>query len=193
MITIHSSRPLGVTLGLLLGASLAAGCTSTSSDNGKMIGSSAGASWMVYSNPYPADSAKAGMTNPIGNTVAGSAAAFDMGGRMKLTLVVSGLPPSRQFGSHLHKQACDDNKAGGHFQHNPNTTDSGANDPSYANSTNEAWLDFTTDAAGKAVGTTLVDWIPPAAQARSIVVHDMGTQPGGVAGAKLACLPMTFQ
>jgi hypothetical protein len=68
----------------------------------------------------------------------------------------------------------------------------GTNNPLYANAANEAWLDFTTDAKGAAVAKTDVPWFPRSGGARAIIVHDRGTAPGGVAGAKLACLGISF-
>jgi superoxide dismutase, Cu-Zn family len=187
----HSSATLG--LFVLLAASAGISCKSdTPSSTSKMIASSSGAMWTVYDNPYGN-----GMPNPITSTITGTATAWDVGGKMRLQLVVSGLPPNRAFGSHLHKLACDDaTKAGGHYENNMWPDSSTASDPSYANPTNEAWLDFTADGTGKATPPpeTIVDWIPRAGGAKAIIIHDMKTQTspmGGVAGAKLACLPIT--
>jgi Cu-Zn family superoxide dismutase len=111
---------------------------------------------------------------------------------MEVMLMVSGLPPNRPFGSHIHKLPCDDpSKAGGHYQNNP-APDGGANNPMYGNPTNEVWLDFTTDAMGSAMSTAKVEWIPRAGEAKAIVIHDMLTMDGGTAGAKLACISMPF-
>jgi Cu-Zn family superoxide dismutase len=81
-------------------------------------------------------------------------------------------------------------KAGGHYQNMPFPMGGMANDPAYANASNEAWLDFTTDAAGKGAQHVVVDWIPRTGEARAIIFHHMATGTGGVAGAKLACLPL---
>jgi Cu/Zn superoxide dismutase len=190
------TRSCAVLLGLL--ALPFAACNSDSKDSGggaaKMIGSSTGAAWMVFPDPY-AGTAKAGMQNPITSTISGSATAWDVGGgKMRLQLQVSGLPPDRMFGSHLHRLSCTESKAGGHYQQNAAPGDAGSN-PAFANATNEAWLDFKSDASGKAspAPETTVDWIPRAGEAKSIIIHDMGTAPGGIAGSKLACLPITFQ
>jgi hypothetical protein len=53
-------------------------------------------------------------------------------------------------------------------------------------------LDFTTDDAGAAMASATVDWIPGDGGANAIVVHDRLTADGGVAGPKLACLPIPF-
>lgn len=149
------------------------------------IASSTG-EWNVYTNPYGD-----GGTGPI-TSMQGSAEAYSIGGgKMRVKLTVSGLPANRPFGSHIHKLACDDNKAGGHYQNNP-APDGGATDPMYANAMNEVWLDFVTDASGAGSAETTVDFIPRAGEAKAVMIHDMKTGMGGLAGAKLACISMTF-
>ena len=158
------------------------------SDAGTMITKSTG-QWVVYVDPY----GDGGGANPISSTIMGTAEAFALpSGGMRLVLSVTGLPPNRGFGSHLHKLACENNKAGGHYQNNPFPDGGSANDPTYANSTNEAWLDFTTNASGAGSAETTVAWRPRAGEANAIVIHDMMTMDGGIAGAKLACTNMPF-
>jgi Cu-Zn family superoxide dismutase len=170
------------------GLALMGGCGSDDEGGGKELGASSG-TWMEY--PYT-EMGNPAAVNPA-KGIAGSAKALEAGaGKMRLELNVSGLLPMRAYGAHLHKLACDDTMAGGHYQHNPAPAGM-ANDPAFGNATNEAWLDFTTDAMGKASATAMVDWVPTAAAAKSIVVHFMATGSGGMAGAKLACLPMTFK
>lgn len=141
--------------------------------------------WIVYADPFGD-----GRENPAGS-VAGVAVARAMPGeRMEVTFEVSGLAAERTFGAHVHKLGCDDMKAGGHYQHQQSPTT--ATDPAYANAINEVWLDITTDAAGRARSVAIVDWRPRAGEARAIVVHAQKTAEGGVAGAKLACLPLLF-
>src|SRR6266545_6761471 len=158
------------------------GCGDSSDD--KLLASNDG-TWTVYSDPF-----KNGMANPAAGIKGPAKAVSVSGDKMRVEMSLTGLPPSYTFGSHIHKLACDEMQAGGHYQHNPSP--GAANDPAYANATNEAWLDFTTDAAGAATVNTDVAWIPRAGEAKSIIVHAMGTAPGGVAGAKLACLPLAF-
>lgn len=144
---------------------------------------------VVYADPYAPD--RAGTPNPIPAAAAASATAFDVDGKLHLMLVASGLPASRRFGAHLHKLPCDDaSKAGGHYQHTPAPAGAIPNDPTYANSANEAWLDFTTDATGKGEADVTLPWLPRHGEARAIIIHDMATGSGGVAGPKLACLPL---
>jgi Cu-Zn family superoxide dismutase len=87
---------------------------------------------------------------------------------------------------------CDNNKAGGHYQHNPFPDGGSATDPTHANSTNEAWLDFTTNASGAGSAEATVNWRPRAGEANAVIIHDMRTGDGGVAGAKLACTNVPF-
>jgi superoxide dismutase, Cu-Zn family len=184
----HSSATLGLLV--LLGASLTLGCNSDSAGGGttdKVIGMSSGA-LVVFPNPYAADATKA---NPIPATASATAKAWDAGGKLRLQLTVTGMPASRPFGAHLHKQACDNGKAGTHYQNNAAPGDAGQN-PVFANAMNEAWLDFTPDTAGSKTVETTVDWIPRAGEAKAIILHDMATAEGGKAGDKLACLPFTF-
>jgi superoxide dismutase, Cu-Zn family len=124
----------------------------------------------------------------------GSAAAFELpGDKTRVTLTVSGLAPNTTYGAHLHKLACADMMAGGHYQHAPAArSDASATDPLFANPANEVWLDFTTDDTGKGMSERTVNFMVRPGEAKAIVVHAMITGAGGVAGLKLACLPMAF-
>jgi Cu-Zn family superoxide dismutase len=159
--------------------------TGTAADAGAGLLASSSGPWIVYPNPY----GDAGGANPA-QDVLGSATARAVDGGLQITLSVSGLPAARGFGSHLHKLACDNMSAGGHFQHMPAASaDAAVTDPAFANPDNEVWLDFTTDDTGAAVSSANVSWIPPDGGAAAIVVHDRLTTDGGIAGPKLACLP----
>ena len=158
-----------------------------SGDANEMKITSSTGDWNVYANPY----GDGGASNPISAMIKGSAEAFATGTGMRVKLSVTGLPASRPFGSHIHKLACDDNKAGGHYQNNA-APDGGAADPMYANNKNEVWLDFVTDATGAGSAEAKVDFIPRTGEAKSVMIHDMMTMTGGLAGAKLACINMPF-
>jgi len=159
-------------------------------ETGEMLASSQQAPLFRYVDPYAP--AMAGMPNPIGDAARAAAEAYDVGGKLRIDLVVEGFPADRTFGSHLHRLPCDDpNKAGGHYQNMPFPADGMATDPTYANATNEAWLDFTTDAAGAGETVLTVNWIPRAGEAKAIIIHNQASGVGGVSGAKLACLPIT--
>jgi Cu-Zn family superoxide dismutase len=143
--------------------------------------------WTVYDDPYGN-----GQANPAAGIMGTAIASGSASSGMHLELVVLGLPADRTFGSHLHVLACDDMKAGGHYENTLGPADAGTNNPLYANAANEAWLDFITDMKGAGVAKTDVPWFPRSGGARAIIVHDHGTAPGGVAGAKLACLGISF-
>ena len=155
-------------------------------DSGEMKITSSTGTPEVYRDAFPD-----GGTNPIPATVMASADAFATATGMRVKLTVSGLPANRPFGAHIHKLACTDNKAGTHYQNNP-APDGGLTDPMYANAMNEVWLDFVTDAMGAGTKTTEVNFVPRKGEAKAIVIHDMMTMSGGLAGAKLACINMPF-
>ena len=155
----------------------------------EMLASSENAALLVYDEPYAPE--MAGTPNPIPRTATATAEAFDVEGKLRIELTVRGFPVVRTFGSHLHKLPCDDpTKAGGHYQHMPFPTGGMASDPAYANASNEAWLDFTTDARGGAEIDLTVGWLPRPGEAQAIIIHHMATGVGGVSGPKLACLPI---
>jgi len=168
---------------------MALSCGSEIEDDPEMIASSDGAQLRVYENPYAPD--MDGAPSPIGRVATAAAEAYQVGDKLRLLLAVRGFPYERTFGSHLHRLECDDTKAGGHYQHMPFPEGGMATDPDYANPTNEAWLDFTTDDRGSADSEVTLDWLPRAGEAKSIIIHDRASGEGGVSGAKLACLPIT--
>src|SRR2546423_8950285 len=94
---------------------------------------------------------------PVGARATVTAAAQD--GKTTVQLTVSGLLPDRPYGAHAHARPCGPvgDAAGPHYQHqlDPKTP---SVDPAFANPQNEIWLDFTTDAEGKATATSTVDW-----------------------------------
>ncbi len=137
----------------------------------------------VFSDPYGT-----GAANPA-TGISGRAHAVQLSDRKTLvTLHVNGLPPNREFGAHVHKLACGDTKAGGHYQH----VAGGASDPVFANPDNEIWLDFTTNAAGRGRAQAVVDWSIRPNGANAVVVHNAHTSDTGAAGPKLACIDVDF-
>jgi len=174
-----SNKLLATTL-VLLSMHLA-GCGEDAQDEGKVIAN--GTALQVYTDV-------AG--NPIATSASATSTGWDENGKLKLALRIAGFPAGREFGAHLHKLACSDNKAGGHYQHTAAPTTEEVNTPTYANSANEAWLDFTTSADGSAMVETMQSWLPRSGEAMSIVIHAMKTDGNGRAGDKLACLPMNL-
>jgi hypothetical protein len=96
-------------------------------------------------------------------------------GRTFVTLHVAGLAPGTTYASHVHKQACANGEADGHYRFDP----AGAATPP-----NEIWPGpFTTDEAGVGNANTIaLGTAGPAAV--SVVVHAPG-------GAKIACADLT--
>jgi hypothetical protein len=181
---------LGTCSALLL-TCVAFACGGSAEQDPIMIASSEGARLMIYEDPYAPD--MAGTPNPIPRAASAAAQAFDVGGSLRIQLAVGGFPAARTFGAHLHRLECEDPaKAGGHYQHQPFPEGGMATDPDYANSTNEAWLDFTTDDEGGAVSDLTLGWLPRSGEAKAIIIHHMASGVGGVSGPKLACLPISF-
>ena len=108
-------------------------------------------------------------------------------------LTVAGMVPRRPYGAHLHTQPCGAtaDAAGPHYQnrHDPRTP---SVDPSYANQTNEVWLDFLADANGAGTAVSQENWtFDPKAPPRSLVIHAETTRTAmGAAGARAACLSL---
>lgn len=107
-------------------------------------------------------------------------------------LEVDGLLKNRTYGAHVHTEPCGARpaQAGPHYQNEKDPTQP-STDPRYANPRNEVWLDFTTDAQGRATAVSHHDWTFREGGARSVVLHDTRTrtEPGhaGEAGDRLAC------
>jgi Cu-Zn family superoxide dismutase len=118
-------------------------------------------------------------------------------GATTVTLNVRGLVPNRAYGAHAHAMPCGPTgeAAGPHFQHTPDPVKPSV-DPAFANSSNEIWLDFKTDAQGDATTASTVPWVFTNAKAASVVIHADPTQtaPGkaGTAGARVGCVSVGF-
>jgi superoxide dismutase, Cu-Zn family len=111
-------------------------------------------------------------------------------------ITAAGMVPRRAYGAHLHTQPCTavPDQAGPHYQHRHDPHRPSV-DPSYANPTNEVWLDFTADSAGAATAVSQENWtFDPKAPPRSLVIHAETTRTGagmaGTAGARAACLSL---
>ena len=172
---IHGMRSMLVAGVLVaIAAVLAAGAVSAAGANVIHVGGAL----TVYANPYGN-----GAPNPIADGEATITSVATPNGKTIVSLHVSGLPANREFGSHVHILACDDNKAGGHYRDDP----AGPASPN-----NEIWLDFTTNASGHGEAHAVVDWTIRSDGAKAIIIHDHSTDGAGVAGAKLACLNVDF-
>lgn len=96
-------------------------------------------------------------------------------GKTIVSVHVEGLAPGTTYASHVHKQACGDGEADGHYRFDP----AGAATPP-----NEIWPGpFTTNGAGIGNAKTIAAGTAGAA-AVSVVVHAPG-------GAKIACADLS--
>jgi Cu-Zn family superoxide dismutase len=114
-------------------------------------------------------------------------AATGSGASTTVYLVINGLSPAAAgevHGAHVHTGPCiagDGTSAGPHF-----------NIGGPASATTEVWLDFTIQPNGAGYASTTVPFVIPPGGAKSVVIHATPTQPGGGAGARIACLPVLF-
>ena len=114
--------------------------------------------------------------------------AVQAGGESTHVLIVRGLNPASAgttFGAHVHIGPCvagDGAAALGHYK-----SDDGPPTPE-----NEVWLDFTVLPGGYAVARTTVPFTIEPGDAQSVVIHALPTAPGGAAGARQACIPVSF-
>jgi hypothetical protein len=94
-----------------------------------------------------------------------------------VVVTASGLTPGETYGSHVHKQTCDNGDAGGHYSFG-HVVPGGALDGT------EIWPGpFEANAAGHALGRTVVG-ATAGPTAVSVVVHAPG-------GAKIACADLS--
>lgn len=132
--------------------------------------------------PFGAKASALGVTGPHGTVT---------------TLVVQGLVPGRGYGAHVHANPCGPGPAdaGPHYQHLADPHQPSV-DPTYANSRNEIWLDFTTDQRGNSLALSTVPFSFTTRHAHAIMIHEHHTHTGdgqaGTAGARLACLNVNF-
>ena len=110
--------------------------------------------------------------------------------RSSFYLILTGLDPEAAgttYGAHVHVGPCvagNGAAALGHF----NTGTGGPPSP-----LNEVWLDFTVRPGGVAYSGATVPFEIAPGDAQSLVVHALPTQTGtGVAGGRIACLPVDF-
>jgi hypothetical protein len=91
-------------------------------------------------------------------------------GKTIVTVHVTGLLGNVAYGSHVHKAACSDGDADGHYRFDPNGP---------ANDQNEIWPSFTTNEDGVGNGRAMTDRTA-GSTAVSVVVHAPG-------GTKIGC------
>ena len=96
----------------------------------------------------------------------------------------------RTFGAHLHVGPCvaDDGAAAGpHY----NADVIAGRMPPHVDRSTEVWLDFTVTPGGAGAATAVVPFRPQPGD-RSIVIHQEPTDHHGAAGARLACVPLSW-
>ena len=114
-------------------------------------------------------------------------------GSSTFVLVVSGVGAAgvgKTYGAHLHSGRCvagDPAAAGPHYNQ---SSENGVVPPVVSDQT-EVWLDVTVRPGGTAVAVAKVPFVPRPA-ARSVVLHEKATDDHGTAGARLACLPVSW-
>lgn len=115
------------------------------------------------------------------------------GARTTVRLQVSSIDRSaagRTFGAHLHTGPCvagDGAAAGPHY----NTDAIEGRKPIRVDRQREIWLDLKVSPSGSASTSTAVPFAPEPGN-RSIVIHQQPTDHHGTAGARVACLPLSW-
>ncbi len=111
-------------------------------------------------------------------------------GNTYFVFILTGLDPGyagTTYGAHVHVGPCvpgNGAAALGHY----NTGAGGPPSPE-----NEVWLDFTVLPGGFGVAYAIAPFEIEPGTAQSVVVHADPTQPGtGLAGGRVACLPVEF-
>lgn len=123
-----------------------------------------------------------------------SVLAVRVAGRTVTILHLRGLDRSvahRTFGAHVHVGPCvpgNGAAAGPHFN---NDVRRGVNPPEVSPRT-EIWLDVTVTPRGSGGAVSLVPFAVPPGAAASIVIHELPTDPAGLAGPRLACIGVPF-
>ena len=114
-------------------------------------------------------------------------------GSSTFVLVVSGVGAGgvgHTYGAHLHKGACVAGNGAAAGAHYNQSTENGVVPP-IVNDQTEVWLDISVGRDGSGVAVAKVPFVPTPAN-RSIVLHEQHTADPGTAGARLACLPVSW-
>ena len=109
-------------------------------------------------------------------------------------LHVRGVDPAvagRTFGAHVHDGPCGTDAGAAALGHY-NADAHAGHTPVVVSDRTEVWLDFTVDATGAGDSSAAVPF-PVEPAERSVVVHAAQTDPStGLAGPRLACLPVEW-
>jgi hypothetical protein len=114
-------------------------------------------------------------------------------GTSTVTLRVRDIDPAvagHSFGAHLHTGPCvagDGAAAGPHY----NADAVAGRVPATVSAQTEVWLDFTVSRTGSGSARAVVPFVPRPGN-RSIVIHQDPTDHHGVAGPRVACVPLSW-
>lgn len=125
-----------------------------------------------------------GSPNPFADAEVTVAARAIGNGEVQVRLDATGVDAAGQrFGAHVHQKPCGPlgSDAGGHYL---------STDASGSLRHQEIWLDFTVDDHGTGGSIATRNW--SLAGARSVVIHAQTTANDGTAGARLACIDVSF-
>jgi hypothetical protein len=114
-------------------------------------------------------------------------------GSSTFVLVVSGVGATGvgdTYGAHLHTGACVAGNGAAAGPHYNQSTVEGVVPPVVSDQT-EVWLDVTVGADGSGVAVAKVPFVPAPGN-RAVVLHAEHTDDHGTAGARLACLPVSW-
>lgn len=114
-------------------------------------------------------------------------------GSTTFVLRIKGMDPAltgRDFGAHLHLGPCVAGNPTAALAHYNTDVLAGVVPPQIGPTT-EVWLDFVVNPAGNATAVATVPFVPAPGN-RAIVIHRDPTDSGGVAGPRLACLPLSW-
>jgi hypothetical protein len=106
-------------------------------------------------------------------------------GRTKASVRVEGLEPGATYLSHVHNQACDDGRGGGHYQDQPGGAATPPNELWLSSEPHDPLAGITANSAGVATGHGWAPWTARP-EARSVVVHQTGDPAIRIACADLA-------
>ncbi len=114
-------------------------------------------------------------------------------GRSVVILKVQGIDRSvtgRDYGAHLHTGPCITGKGAAAGPHYNSDTVAG-HIPPRVNPSTEVWLDFEVTRAGTGFATAHIPFTPLPGN-RAVVIHQEPTDHHGAAGARQACLPVSW-
>jgi Cu/Zn superoxide dismutase len=147
----------------------------------------AAAAWKIKANDWLTDLSTT-TTDGTENARAQVVAEAEGGSSTRVALKLEGLDHlqvGRTYGAHVHVGPC---QAGNGAAAGPHYNHGGGISPQ-----TEIWLDFTVEQGGVARSETVVPFLIADGAAQSVVIHALATNPAtGLAGARVACIPVAF-